>query len=144
MSISPRTLADDLMLVVIGNDHILALANGINATLNHIKYMGGRVASHKNNIFSNSPKYAQWLAKKSWRAVQATIPVVTDLRDLGSHLHIASYGPATTIVHRFDDAINTTTKIRHLPHDYAKKAIFVRTCALTRALYGTEASPIPE
>ena len=97
MNISPRTLADDLMLVVIGNDHIMTLVNGINATLQHIKCMGGRVASHKRNNFSTSAKYAQWLAKNNWRSVQATIPVVSDLRDLGSHLHITSYGPSTTI-----------------------------------------------
>ena len=48
----PRTLADDLMLLVMGNQGLRIFRHALTATLEHLTAMGGRLSAHKSRLFS--------------------------------------------------------------------------------------------
>eukprot|EP00973_Karenia_brevis_P063924 8885441-Karenia_brevis.AAC.1 len=85
---TPRTLADDLLLTTSGGRALHTFVSGFNATITHLQDLGGALAPSKSKLFSTLASHRHWLADYVWDGVVTVIPVVTSMRDLGSHLNI--------------------------------------------------------
>ncbi len=137
----PRVPADELLVYALGEDHERVFREAYDATHDYLQHLGARMAHSKSYTFSTVRQTRRKLRQHLWRGVNATIKVVSNVRDLGSHLNVASGMFGTTINGRINEAIETIKRIAHTPYDYAKKAMLIRTNAHAKASYGVEAAP---
>ena len=85
-----------------------------------------------------------WLNRKKWPLIDAVIPVVTSMRDLGATLAVG-IGPSTKLSRqRLQRAGNTLHRVFALPHSVSEKLIIMRSTCHSSALYGCEASHVDE
>jgi hypothetical protein len=61
----PRSLADDLLMLAIGDGHARNMSGALDATLTYLADMGGKVAPKKSMVFSTCQATRKWLARKS-------------------------------------------------------------------------------
>ena len=125
----PRVPADELLVYALGEDHERVFREAYDATHDYLQHLGARMAHSKSYTFSTVRQTRRKLRQHLWRGVNATIKVVSNVRDLGSHLNVASGMFGTTINGRIIEAIETIKRIAHTPYDYAKKAMLIRTNA---------------
>ena len=94
----PRVLADDIMLLAFGEDHLRRFQSGFNATLGYIADMGGKVAASKSYVFSTHTTARAFLKQHNWPIINAAVKVVSHIRDLGAHLNLSAkaQGPTQT------------------------------------------------
>ena len=135
---TPRILADDLMLLTSGSDHVSKMHQAINKTHELLQDMGAKVAPAKSFVFSNRPQARKWYSKHVWANIASTIPVVRSVRDLGGTINTVGRNYAKIIDARIGKSLATLRKFRHLPHDTKTKALFIRSKVLNAALYGIE------
>ena len=144
LQVQPRALADDLLLVAVGPDSLVRFSVAFQASIHHLLDLGGRVASMKSTIFSNSSDFRHWLSRKKWDGIHSQVPVVTHLRDLGSSLAVGN-----TMATRLSKAcLQCATCILHrvfrLPHQLPTKLNIMRATCHATALYACEASQVDE
>ena len=89
MDVMPRTLADDLMITVVGNKALTLFARAYNATIEHLQALGGKLAPGKSFLFSTCDTTRKWLRDYSWPGVQQVVTVALAIRDLGAMLNTA-------------------------------------------------------
>ena len=66
----PRTLADDLMLLVTGNQDLHIFRCACTAMLEHLTALGGKLSAHKSRLFSTIEIHRKWLAAYVWPVAQ--------------------------------------------------------------------------
>ena len=64
--------------------------------------------------------------------------MVKAVRDLGGTINTTGRGYAKVIDGRISNAISSLRRFRHLPHEHAVKAQFIKGKILATALYGIE------
>ena len=87
MAMNTRILVGDLQLVSICPRHVANFKDAFDNTHTHLTAMGAKIAASKSLTFSSDETTRKWLKTHCWRRVGATIPVITDTRDIGAHLH---------------------------------------------------------
>ena len=85
----PRVLADDVMVLARGADHVRRFQIGFTQTHGYVQDIGGRIAPSKSYTFSTHPTARQWLRDHIWQRLDAIIQVVLHARDLGAHLNLS-------------------------------------------------------
>ena len=85
--VQPRALADDLMVIEIGNKALHRFQQGFSATLIFPSHLGAKIAHTKSVLFATLRDYREWLAVKQWPVIDAIIPVLTSFRHLGDMLN---------------------------------------------------------
>eukprot|EP00973_Karenia_brevis_P049247 6830896-Karenia_brevis.AAC.1 len=95
MNVVPRALADDVLLTSSGDCALTLFTLAFTATLEHLTNSGGRLAPAKSVLMATSSAHRAWLSQRHWPIVDTTIRVVTNTRDLGSHINLGS----TTATH---------------------------------------------
>ena len=136
-----RVLADDLMAYAAGDDHENLFKKIFDVTHEYLEDMGAKVAHKKSYTFSTSRTTRARLRGHVWEGVKATIKVVNQARDLGSHINFGCRMVGTTITCRMEKALDKIMKIRHTNFPYKVKAMVIRVAILAGALYGAEAAP---
>ena len=139
-TIAPRVLADDLLLLGIGEGHIGAFHVAFNNTLEYMQDMGAKISPTKSYIFSNDASIRKWFSTFRWKALGVVIPVVLHLRDLGAHLNTSHANVGTTLTDRLRKCILKLTKLRFIPLDMDKKLQLITTNIFAGGLYGCEAT----
>ena len=85
----PRVLVDDLRVFAFGRDHDNKLQRALDATINYIGSIGGRVSTGhgKSSVFSSDTSAEKRLADLEWEidGVAQRITLVDDERDIGAH-----------------------------------------------------------
>ena len=117
--VSPRFLADDMFArcstprhVEDPLEHLLAITEAVvEDTLVYIRNMGGDAQVHKCAILASSPEVRAKLRKCKWGSKREAIPVVTDTRDLGTHLSCARRPRSTTLKTRVAEATPIAKRI---------------------------------
>ena len=99
MEVKPRILADDLQLICTGGDHLGNFKKGFDATHKHLEDLGAKLAPTKSITWSSCTASRDWLRTHRWTRPRRAIKVITDGRDLGSHMNAAAnqlYGTTLT------------------------------------------------
>ena len=98
MGVTPRILADDLLVIAHGPAHVVKAEEAIDRTHQMLQEMGAMVSPTKSYNFSSDEAMRRWLKEHKWRMLGTKIPVVHDMRDLGAHLVAAGtmIAPTTT------------------------------------------------
>ena len=138
----PRALADDLLVTANGDQHESIYKKAFEATLEYVQDIGGKVAPDKSTAFSTNRTTRKKLRLHKWTALNnKTVDVITNGRDLGSHLNTGDRLTGTTIVARIKDTIKTATRLARTDFTHEKKAMAVEAVLSAKALYATEAAP---
>ena len=83
----PRSLADDLLILAIGDGHARRMSDALDATLTYLADMGGKVAPNKSMTFSTCGATRKWLARKLWVPINGSIKEAIHFRNIGTHLN---------------------------------------------------------
>ena len=70
MSVMPRVLADDVLLMTRGRNMLALFARALNATHAYLHAMGAKAASSKSYIFASVKSAREWLADTKWEFMQ--------------------------------------------------------------------------
>ena len=135
-----RVLADDVILVGIGQECILLFTQKYQILLQFILDMGSLISTGKSFLFSNDNPVRKWLRNYHWNAIDSVIKVVSNFRDLGAHLNLSGTRNGSTLTRRLIKGVTKAHPINSLPFDYDIKANFVEMSVLSGALYGCEAT----
>ena len=138
----PRSLADDLLILAVGDGHARKLSGALDATFNILAAMGGKVAPNKSLVFSTCAQTRRWLTRKFWKPIRGGIRVANHFRDLGTHLNLTFTACGKTLNDRIWWAVKVVKAISRLPLSYAEKARLIRATPLAAAKYGTPAAHV--
>ena len=127
MSVMPRVLADDVLLMTRGRNMLALFARALNATHAYLHAMGAKVASTKSYNFASVKTAREWLAATKWVCVQEKIAVVKDFRYLGAHLCTQASMRSSTLVARVRKALGQLRRLRYVAAAPEVKAKVVRT-----------------
>ena len=142
LGVTPRVLADDILITAEGNNQYIDFCAGYDATIEYVTDIGGKLAPDKSVLFSTSRVTRRSLRLRSWRRLCGTrIQVKCAFRDLGTHINLGMRQAGATINDRMKAACSTAERIVNLPMTNAKKQRILRGLTLAKALYGTEAAP---
>ena len=70
MSVLPRVLADDVLLMTRGRSMLAVFARALNATHAYLHAMGAKVASAKSYNFASMKTAREWLAATKSECIQ--------------------------------------------------------------------------
>ena len=132
MHVVPRTLADDLLIIAAGPQHLEHIIEATAATHTFLEKMGARVATHKSIVFASNTTTRQHLRKHKWPYSENVIDMLNSFRDLGAHINITPSIHTTTINQRFRDAIRGILAISRLPLTNEQKCKIIRTSSFPR------------
>ena len=138
----PRSLADDLLILAIGDGHARKMSDALDATLNFLADMGGNVASNKSIVCSTCSETRKFFTRKFWTPIKACIRVANHFRDLGTHLNLTFTSCGQTCNKRIWWAVKICKTIGRLPISYKHRANLIRAKVLSAAKYGTPASHV--
>jgi len=82
-----RVLADDLLLLGVGANHLQAFIHAFSRTHEYLHDIGAKISADKSFIFSNDAPIRAYLRHTVWPHLHCCIDVVLHCRDLGAHLH---------------------------------------------------------
>ena len=123
-SITPRTLADDLMLINIGEsnpdseagDMLETFSIAVDATLEFISDMGRRGPSPATSaVLASAISRRARFRKRKWDTGESAIPVKHNVRDLGAHVTFSGTPSGATLNKRADNASFIMDRIKVLP-----------------------------
>ena len=138
----PRILADDIMVLAIGEGHEGIFKLNFDLTHQYLSDVGARIAPSRSYVFSTNRVTRQRLRDHLWEVLGTKVPVVTHMRDLGSHLSVGATLQGATITARLKKACRIVYKIAKTNLAFFNKAKLIRTVALATGLYGSEAAPV--
>ena len=141
-AVTVRTLADDLMIISRGDRALHNLPAAMDATFQHLSDLGGKLATSKSKLFATMRKHRSWLASHVWPHSGTLIPVVGNIRDLGSALSFTLARCTSYSKNRLFQAIATVLRIGKLPHSRDEKAKFFIASGHSRGLYGCPSSQV--
>eukprot|EP00969_Alexandrium_andersonii_P228613 10096764-Alexandrium_andersonii.AAC.1 len=84
LSAIPRVLADDIAVSTEGPQHWQRLKMAGPAALQYLVGAGARIADHKSVLLSTSAMVRAYMRGHRWAVVNARIPVLNSIRDLGA------------------------------------------------------------
>ena len=113
VGVTPRILADDLMILTSGLNHTSKMHQAINKTHEILQDMGAKVAPKKSFIFTNRSSARKWYANYVWTNIGTTIPVVRSVRDLGGTINTTGKGCSKVIDERILASLASLRKFRH-------------------------------
>ena len=142
MTVRPRCLADDLLLVAAGPGHAQRLEDALEASLEFFEDIGAKVADNKCFTFAADQATRARFKQRAWGPSGGHIPVKNHFRDLGTHLNVSSAKVATTVNRRFLVARQMAQRLRWMPLSQVQKEHYVRANILPAALYGAEAADV--
>ena len=141
----PRVLADDILVLTSGTNHLRRIVPIVEATFAYIADIGGAAAPDKSALFSSTDVGRTVLRQHKWNAIgNRTIKTVLHFRDLGAHLCTTAVTNGATLTARLVKAVRTFTLAGYLPTDIHTKYTAIRTKGLPYALYGCETQPVAE
>ena len=132
-----RILADDLIIAVIGDHHLVLDKFAI--AMRYISDLGSKVSLKKSLLFSTVADFRNHLRNYHWPVVGGCMRVLMDFRDLGAHLNLSVKHTGTTLTTRIAKGVRKLARIRWLPHALKQKARLVVAAVHRGALYGCEA-----
>ena len=141
-AVTVRTLADDLMIMSRGDRALHNLQLAMDATFQHLSDLGGKLATAKSRLFATMRTHRDWLASHVWPHSGTLIPVVGNIRDLGSALSFTMARCTSYSRLRLSQAIATVLRIGRLPHPKTTKAQFIISAGHSKGLYGCPSSQI--
>ena len=134
----PRSLADDLMVIALGEDREQIFKTAYAATCSYLHAIGARVTSKKCFNFSTEPSTREELRDHYWTHLCDRIPTATSFRDLGGHLNVGRTMSAATLTARIHLAIAMCVRLAAMPWDKRTKIHIIFTIILPKAFYGCE------
>ena len=141
LKVSPRALADDILISAHGPGHLIRFKTGYSGTFSYLHCIRAKVAAKKCFTFSSDGVSPGQLKQHFWTHTQARDPCVTTSRDLGGQLNVGSTLCGTTLIIRIGKAIRLFDLLQRMPWDRNAKLRVVRTLILPTALYGCEVAP---
>ncbi len=139
-----RILADDVLLIGLGTGHLPQFLEAFNNMLQFIQDMGSIVSIRKSFLFSTELETRVFLKDFWWKAVDAKIGVVNDIRDLGAHLNVSAHHIGTILTNRMIAALPKVQRLAWLPLLLCAKVDMALMGVLSGALYGCEATHASE
>ena len=121
MSVEPRCLADDLLILSVGAHHERRYVDAMKASRGYFQIMEAKVADKKCFSFATDAATRLRLRKRVWEEGGVRIPVVNHFRDLGTSVNLTAATAAPTMRARLDKAIAMARRIRGLPVTFAQK-----------------------
>ena len=147
----PRVLVDIVLLLATSAPqappylhHLTLFIEGFQQTLTFFTDLGAKVSPTKSLTFSSCAPTRTTLRNVIWTPIQATIQVLNDNRDLGTHISALSTLRGTTLTRRLHDTADIIYKQRNIPLTKTHRNLITTTKYLPRALYGCETRPINE
>ena len=134
----PGSLADDLMVIALGEDHEQIFKSAYSATISYLHAIGAKVTSKKCFTFSTEPSTREELRDHYWTHLCARISTATSFRDLGGHLNVGRTMSAATLTARIHLAIAMCIRLAAMPWDRRTKIHITLTIILPKAFYGCE------
>ena len=141
---TPRTLADDLMLMAYGSRALHIFKHAFTLTLQHLVDLGGKLSAHKSKLFSTIETHRVWLSADVWPIVHQQIDVVHNLRDLGAAINTMRHSCTSFSAQRLRSGIAAPYAIRRLPYAREIKGQIAIAKAHAMALYSCEATQIDQ
>ena len=141
---SPRTLADDLMLMAHGSRALHIFKHAFTLTLQHLVDLGGKLSAHKSKLFSTLETHRAWLSSFVWPVVQQQIEVVHNLRDLGSAINTMCHSCTSYSAQRLRSGVAALYAIRRLPYTHLIKGQIALSKAHAMGLYSCEATQVDQ
>ena len=139
--VQPRGFADDLTITATGPRHEQSFRDAYEATFYYLGDLGARPAPKKCFTFNTSADTRFRLGMHHWRAVDTTINVIMNTRDLGGHLSTQARLNGSTLTKRIRRATTIASKLSCMPWDFEAKHKFVESLVFPLGLYGSEACP---
>ena len=143
LHVQPRTLADDILIIVGGHDHLRRTIQATEFT-QFLSDLGAKGAPNKSFSFSSCPVARKWLSLQVWQALGTHIPVRIHTRDLGAHLSTGCRLWSTTLASRMRAAKPIANRVGRVPANEDQKDNAITAKVNKLALYGSETQPIPE
>ncbi len=137
--VTPRCLADDLLIFATGNQHQSRYINAMNTSKQYFADIGARIADRKCFSFAGDPKTREFLAAYVWDQNGLQIPTVNNFRDIGGHLNLTAANNGNTLTDRMHKSTLMVKRLRWLPLPLAFKEKVVRANILPAGLYAVEA-----
>ena len=141
MNVIPRCLADDLTVYAIGHNHEARFQASYAETLRYLTFVGAKPAPSKCYTFSTESITRFRLSQELWYDINAYVPVVQAVRDLGGQLYTTSMINGSTLKQRLNRAIHLCLKLAFFSWPWEAKQRVVQALILPMALYGCEGAP---
>ncbi len=138
----PRCLADDLLILAIGNKHQSRYIQAMNQSKQYFQDIGAKIAERKCFSFAADRQTRDFLSKYVWDHTGLRIPTVSSFRDIGAHLNLSRASNGVTLTKRMLKAIAMVKKLAWLPIPVAFKEKIVRANILPAGLYAVETTTV--
>ena len=144
LQVSPRALADDLLVTATGPGHLIRFKNGYSGTFKYLHCIGAKIAVKKCFTYSTDTYARAMLRGHFWVHIQAYLPCVTTSRDLGGQLNVGDTLCGSTLNERIAKATRQCDFLQRMNWDRPAKLRVVKALILPTALYGSEVAPPAE
>ncbi len=111
-NVTPRCLADDLMITATGHGHLTRTVKGMTLSRAFFQDIGAKVADKKCFCFASDKPTRSFLAKYDWDGQGLHIPVTSSFRDIGTHVNLTSTNNGKTLTDRMSKARFSTNRLR--------------------------------
>ena len=139
-NVTPRCLADDLMIIATGHGHQSRTIKGMTLSRAYFQDIGAKVADKKCFCFATDTSTRSFLARYDWDGQGLQIPVINSFRDIGTHVNVTTSNNGKTLTDRMSKARYSTNRLRWLPMPLEFKQKIVQANILPAGLYGCEAA----
>ena len=143
-TIMARILADDVLIMGMGSNHVPVFTQAYDKLLTFIEDMGSKVSIKKSYLFSTDADIRQFLKDFQWRTIKAKVGVISDIRDLGAHLNVSARHVGTTLTKRMLAALPKLRRLAWLPLQMSTKASLALIGIFSGGLYGCKATHASE
>lgn len=140
LGVTPRILADDILVLAQGEGHVDLFQTAFDETSDYLQSMGAKLAPDKSWTSSTSKATRKFLLAHTWVNFGRRIGVITDTRDLGAHLNLSAKANSSTLTSRLRGGTTLVRRIEMMPTDIKRKADAVKVKVHPSPLYGVETS----
>ena len=125
--VTPRCLADDLMLIATGQEHQSRYINAMQLTRTFFTDIGAKIADKKCFSFAGDETTRQFLSKYEWDHEGLQIPTVSNFRDTGTHLNLSHSNTGKTLTDRLQKARQMAKRLGWINHTLKKNVSYYPT-----------------
>lgn len=123
LAVEPRLLADDLQIICTGARHAEHFQHAFDKTHEQLEDLGAKLAPTKSMTFLSELATRNWLRTHRWRRLGKVVKVVTDCRDIGTHLTATSgRRRGATLSTSMKETTKSTTRLANMKVPYHTKA----------------------
>jgi ribonuclease HI len=138
LNVEPRVLADDLMAIATGKNHIDRTVAALQESKTFFTAIGAKVADNKCFTFAGDSASRKELGEHTWDSDGLLIPCRSSFRDLGSHLNLGRNHNGVTLTQRINKAVGMANRLNWMQAGDDMKERVVLCNLLPAALYGVE------